>query len=202
MSSKARAQLVATQRRAEFIMIGLKAPGIPRSVPSDERQVILHAYLAASVANFEAYIEDVTLEFLSVCQRFSSKNPSPLLRGLIAAKAQQATDRFNTPNFENCRRHLTEYTGWDPYPSWVWTPAALSATATQRRLNEILQVRHSFAHGRALQPYDWLHESGGRRYLSQPVLARVAAMLTFLADRTDLGLEAHMRAAVDSMATW
>ena len=131
-----------------------------RPISHDEIQVYYHASLAAYVAAWEAYISNLVLDFYNVIA--DSSNPS---FGAIYTIAQQAAgravERFNTPNWENTRNLLVQYTGYDPIGAWVWTRRGMTDWPVRERLNEILRIRHSFAHGFDMPAYNWTQSPSG-----------------------------------------
>ena len=76
------------------------------------------------------------------------------------------------------------------------------ATQVHERLNQILKVRHSFAHGSAVPSYPWNRTPLGRVRLNVSVLKDVEAFFTNLVRRTDRGMQAHILAAYGKTAPW
>ncbi|WP_370638374.1 HEPN domain-containing protein [Aurantimonas sp. VKM B-3413] len=125
-----------------------------------ERQVFYHASISMDVAAWDSYINSVVTEFNSRIGGIS--NPSLLrYRANIQLTITKRLDKFNTPNFDNTRTLVVECTGFDPVSSWAWPARNMIWQAVQIRLNEILRIRHSFAHGFSLPNYSWLPQKGG-----------------------------------------
>lgn len=191
------------RQKADLLLSGLPSKGPDARAASDLKQIRFHAHLAGMVGAWEAYIESVTEEYLNVIRRHCRRPIDLALHGLLAAEGQRQRQRFNTPNWENCREHLINFTGFDPISWWVWPKWSLTTPIScQERLNEILKLRHSFAHGFAMPAFTWLHLSGSSRLLSVQVCNSIAALLEGLCEATDSGLYAHLKSVAGSGATW
>ena len=167
----------------------------------DEIQVYYHASLAAYVAAWEAYISSLVLDFYNVIA--DSSNPS---FDAIYTIAQQATgravERFNTPNSENTRNLLSQYTGYDPINDWVWPQRGMGGLQVRERLNEILQVRHSFAHGFGIPAYNWTQSPGGKIRLTSEAIQETEAFFKNLVKVTDRGMKTHIEATYGLANIW
>lgn len=156
-----------------------------------ERQIFYHANVAAWVAAWDTYLNKVTIEAIT-------RTGDPLngelqaMKALALESAARTLKRFNTPNFDNSRRVLIECVGWDPIAAWNWPRRMMTWQLVQERLNEILKVRHSFAHGLPIPVYGWLPNSGGNAYLNKECIGEVQKLLRHLAAETDAKLKSHM----------
>lgn len=91
-------------------------------------QIYYHAALAAYVAGWDAYINNLVREFFTV-----TSNPlSPefhAVHSLAKEAAERALKRFNTPNWENTRNLLFQQTGYDPINDWIWNRRRMGCSA-------------------------------------------------------------------------
>jgi hypothetical protein len=175
--------------------------GLVSTLSHRQRQVHYHASLAASVAAWEAYLEAIVREFLAEISdptdaRFTA------VQQLLASRATVELKRFNTPNAENSRNLVYNLTGYDPINDWHWPRRRLGGVATRQLVNEVIQVRHSFAHGYSMPAYGWNSGSGGAARLTTESLAMVRALFSRLTSATDRGLDRHIRVTYGRSRVW
>ena len=172
-----------------------------RPMSQDEIQVYYHASLAAYVAAWEAYINGLVREFYNVIAD-SSNSRFNAIYTIAQQAAERALEGFNTPKWKNTRRLLVQYTGYDPINNWVWTRRGIGGLQVRERLDEILQVRHSFAHGFDIPAYDWTQSPSGRVRLTSKVVQETEAFFKNLVDVTDSGMKAHINQTYGISNIW
>jgi hypothetical protein len=154
-------------------------------------QIYYHAALALSVATWDAYLNDIVIEFFGAVANLQHSQ-FQAMAAVSRNFAELAAKRFNTPNFENSRELLVNCTGYDPYSDWAWPQRAMSVLQVKERLNQILKVRHSFAHGFAIPTYPWTQSPAGRVRLTSDAVSDTIALLRHLIASTDRGLNGHI----------
>jgi hypothetical protein len=174
--------------RAELLRVGRFAND---STPN--RQILYHASLALNVAAWDAYLNDIISEFFFLVSN-PIQQPFGAMTTLTRQFADRAVKKFNTPNFDNSRELLMSCTGYDPYADWTWPQKSLSVLQVKELLNQILKVRHSFAHGFAMPTFSWTQSNSGKVRLTNASVAHTAALLRHLIVCTDRGLSAHISA--------
>ena len=111
-------------------------------------------------------------------------------------------ERFNTPNWENAQRFLEQCTGYDPINDWVWHRRRMSGLQVRVRLNEILRVRHSFAHGFEMPAYNWTESPSGEARLTSKAIQETEAFFKNLVNTTDRGMKAHIESTYGFVNIW
>ena len=172
-----------------------------RPISPDEIQVYYHASLAAHVATWNAYISNLVRDFYNVITN-SSDSRFDAIYTIAQQAAERTVERFNTPNWENTRNLLVQYTGYDPVGDWVWTRRGMGGVQVHERLNEILQVRHSFAHGFDMPTYNWAQSPSRKARLTSKVIQEIEAFFKNLVNVTDSGMKAHINLTYGISNVW
>ncbi|MEH2071405.1 MAG: HEPN domain-containing protein [Nostoc sp.] len=172
-----------------------------RPILNSQTQVYYHSALAMFVAGWEAYIEELVRNFFDV-----TANPLDPQFHAVHSIAKNAAERslkqFNTPNADNSRNLLFQYTGYDPINDWVWSKRSMNGLATRQMLNDILQVRHSFAHGFPIPAFSWTQTPTGKVRLTAKAIKDVDALLQYLVAVTDLGMKQNIQIIYGIVPPW
>ena len=78
----------------------------------------------------------------------------------------------------------------------------MNALATRQMLNDILQVKHSFAHGFPIPACSWTQTPTGKVRLSAKAIKNVDALLQYLVVVTDLGMKQNIQIIYGIVAPW
>jgi hypothetical protein len=78
----------------------------------------------------------------------------------------------------------------------------MNALSVQQRLNEILKVRHSLAHGFDTPGYSWTQPASGENRLTLEALTWTRAFLNHLVASTDRGLRNHLVNVYGAAPAW
>jgi hypothetical protein len=172
-----------------------------RPLPSEDVQTFAHAYLTSLVAVWDAYLKELA-------RNFYQETAMPLrvdyhaIHEVARMAGERAMERFNTPNWENARNFLIATTGYDPISDWTWPRRGMGVQDGKERLNQILRVRHSFAHGFAIPSYSWTTSKRGRVRLTVEVLRDTEAFFNNLVRKTDSGLQRHIETTYGRVVAW
>ena len=162
-----------------------------RPMSRDEIQVYYHASLTSYVAAWNAYIDNLVRNFYDVIA--DSANPKfDAIHTLAKGIVENALTRFNTPNWESTRNLLNQYTGYDPINDWGGSQANMNLQQVQQRLNEVLRVRHTLAHGSDMPAYNWTQSPSGRVRLTSKAIQEIEVFVKNLVTVTDIGMKAHI----------
>lgn len=161
----------------------------------------LHASLASMVSAWEAYIEAVLLEALDSIARGAPPGELALVL-LLKDEARRAVEKFNTPNAENCRDLILRYTGFDAIAVLSSPRLGLASHPARERLNQILKVRHSFAHGFPIPDYPWTVRAGVSRRLTKRAVSESITLVDDFAFAIDRALAAHVVGAFPGRTAW
>ena len=172
----------------------------PRS--HDERQVYYHAALTGYVAAWNAYIGNLVRNFYDVIA--DSTNPKfDAIHTLAKGIVDNALKRFHTPNWRNTQELLYQYTGYNPINDRGRSQTNMNLEQVHQRLNEILQVRHSLAHGSDMPTtYNWIQSPSGRVRLTSKAIQETEAFFKNLVNVTDRGMKAHIESTYSLISVW
>jgi hypothetical protein len=171
------------------------------SLSRNHTQVYYHAALAAIVAAWDAYIKNLIRDFFSeVADPLVPKFHA--IHTVAQVTSDNLLDKFNTPNWENTRNLLILCTGYDPINDWSWARRRMGVPQVKERLNQILKVRHSFAHGFALPAYSWTQTTGGRIRLTSRATYDSELFFNHLVKQTDKGMKLHITSIYAAASTW
>jgi hypothetical protein len=172
-----------------------------RPLAREDSRIYLHAALASHVAAWESYVERLITNFFD--ETFDAQVPRFLaVHSLLRTLGTNAADKFNTPHWENTRTLLSNYTGYDPINDWIWTRRNMQGPQVRSRLNEILKVRHSFAHDFTMPSYQWNTSPTGQVRLTTAIIAETEAFFVNLVQRTDNGMRNHIRSNYNAALNW
>lgn len=201
MASSAALKYTVAAARAQALRKAATNKHLRATLSHDEIQVYYHAALAAYVAAWEAYISSLVRGFYDAIS--GTLNPESLAIYAIAQQsAERGLERFNTPNWENTRNLLAQYTGYDPINDWKWSRRGMGSPQVRERLNEILRVRHSFAHGFEIPNYDWTRSPGGTVRLTSKSIRETEAFFKNLVTVTDKGMKEHIHLNYGIIGIW
>jgi len=173
------------------ILLRRRAGLIKRKDESHDKSILLHSALAFNVSSWDAYVNNIIKEFFIKVQDPTNYKYTKI-HELAQSNAEISLQHFNTPNHENARNIFLRCTGYDPYPDWIWKKKGWNSLQTREFLNEILKVRHSFAHGFAMPHFDWNTNSAGNSQLTCDILRNIEAFFKNLAKNTDRGLKKYI----------
>ena len=164
-----------------------------RPMSLDEIRIYYHAGLTAHVAAWNTYIKNLVRDFYDVI--VDPSNPKFRAIYTIARKrAENALTRFNTPNAENTRNILVWYTGYDPINTLLWTQG--------KKLDDIVEVRHSFAHGFDMPSNAWTQSMSKSGHLTSEAIQDTEDFFKNLVEVTDNGMKAHIESTYGLTNIW
>jgi hypothetical protein len=183
------------RKRARLLVRAARVTGV-------DKATALHAALAMLVAAWEGYLERLVLEAQGEVSDAANRGLSGVL-ALLKTLSESEIKRFNTPNADNARRLLSAYTGYDPINDWSWPNGNLNAIQTRQRLDEVLRVRHSFAHGAAIPGnISWARNRNRLGELTSRALWSTDSLLSHLVRATDAGMATHLNSVYGVSLKW
>ncbi|MDQ7809682.1 HEPN domain-containing protein [Amycolatopsis sp. A133] len=159
------------------------------------------ACLAAHVAAWETYLENVVKDFLTLVADPLDVRYSAVI-DLLAPKIDSELKRFNTPKYGNARDLIYTSTGYDPINDWNWPSRGMGGPAVKNLVDEIVTVRHHFAHGAPMRAYSWNTNKTGQARLTDDCLNLVRGIFSHLAGVTDRNLSGHIKATYSIGKVW
>lgn len=199
MTSRALAEFGYARRRA-LRLCEVATDVRLRPLTYEDIEPPLHAALAAYVSGWEAYIEAVTREFLQLQVARADPLASAFAK-ILGDEAGRAIKRFNTPTFEESRGLILRFTGFDPFTILRSERLKMTSDQSRGRLDEVLKVRHAFAHGLPLPSFPWLTRYNREARLSRQSLKMVDILISDLSKAIDVGLSQYARNILKS-AVW
>jgi hypothetical protein len=191
---------LARLRALQLVRASVSPP--PQSVRATHKAACLHAALAMFVAAWEAYLERLVRETQALIADPLNPRLSATL-ALLTKLSEAELKKFNTPNSDNSRNLLIEFTGYDPINDWVLPGMGLSGIQTRARVDEILKLRHSFAHGFAIPTnIQWVKSRNSPGVLSVGSLQLVDGVLTKTMQITDKGMANHLLSVFGIEVSW
>jgi hypothetical protein len=192
MPSKAAVEFGRARISAGLLIAAASAYPGTNTNPAGHKAACLHAALAMLVAAWEAYLERLVRDVQHEIADTTQVRLSAVL-SLLTLITEYEVKRFNTPNATNSRELLVTHTGYDPINDWQWPRGGLSGVQARVRLDEILRIRHSFAHGFPV-PTDihWVRNRNCPGILNASALKSVDRFLAHLIVVTDRGVKSHL----------
>lgn len=201
MPSRSAVEFAAARTSARLLIAAAGHP--PTASPLElHKASCLHAALAMLVAAWEAYLERLVREVQQEISDTSQVRLSAVL-SLLKIITEKQVKLFNTPNADNARALLYGHTGYDPINDWHWPSKNMSGIQTRNRLDEVLRVRHSFAHGFPI-PTDiqWAKNRNSPGTLNIKALKAVDGFLSHMVKITDSGMTRHLSTVFSLTTTW
>lgn len=172
-----------------------------RPMSRNVSEALSHSALAAGVSAWQLYVEQIVRDFINSI--YDSSNSKYLnIHSILVNLSDKAIAKLNTPNSENSRNILIEHTGFDPWSVWGWPRAGMSSYAVRVRLDEILKVRHSFAHGFPMPGYGWNTTAIGRIRLSSKMSRHSLHLLKNIVTKTDRGMMTYIKSSYNVDVNW
>ena len=172
-----------------------------RPISQAQAQSFLHAALAANVAAWDVYVKAIIREFFGVVA-----NPAVpayfAMHKLGEDNAIAAMKKMHNPNWQNARDALVALTGYDPISDWVWPARHMNAQAVRSRSDEIVKVRHGFAHGSPIPAFSWTILSAGKVALTSKSVKDVEAFFRNLVSKTDRGPRRFLATTYSVRVRW
>ncbi|MEC5145792.1 HEPN domain-containing protein [Chitinophaga sp. 212800010-3] len=170
-------------------------------IQEKQKQVYLHSYLTGIVAAWDTYVKAITKEYLALISLPTDVRYMAVYN-LLVGYTSTSIEKLNTPNADNVRNFLISTTGYDPISDWIWKARSLNGHQTRERLNEILKVRHSFAHGFSMPSYTWNQSKAGKTRLTTKAVDDATTLLSFLVQACDKGLKITLSTTHGIRVTW
>lgn len=190
MASKSRQKYLDSAQRSDGLrVVGTSLRG---GIHISKRRDLYHACLTLHASCWNTYIKDIVNEFLDKTYTIASSTQREFC-DIARMNAKQKLEKFNTPNFENSRNILLNCINFDPLSSWHWEPHFPSHVLVQQRLNEILKVRHAFAHGHTPPTYSWAPIRSGVLALTSKSLIEIHSFFKKLVLLTDNGIAQKLK---------
>lgn len=174
---------------------------IMQSQNFSRRQTFYHAALAAFVASWDNFIKCLLVEYFSAMQTIGDARLHQF-SVIAAGMLKNELKKFNTPNFDKSREIINVTTGFDPFNVWGWPQKQKTPNEINAYLNEVLKVRHAFAHGSSIPGYTWTKKRDGSTRLTRAGVDNSAALFEHLSRTTDKELGAFFSQTYNTHTPW
>lgn len=202
MSSAAAKEFANARTSAGILVAAAAFPPDNAKIQAAHKAACLHAALAMLVAAWEAYLERLVKESQKAMSDATNVKLSAAL-ALLGGLTDKEIKKFNTPAADNARTLLIAHTGYDPINDWHWAAGGLNGIQSRERLNEILLIRHSFAHGFSIPTsISWAKNRNQPGKLKIGTLHDVERFLNHLVRQTDSGMCLHITRAFGVAKPW
>lgn len=202
MSSLAYLQYVAQREKSDYLIS--HAAALRKKNELNAKQVFLHAALAYQTATWDVYIKSLATEYYNAT--IQTNNSSYFaIHSIAKSRMEKAKEKLNTPNSENCRTFLIEYTNYDPWVDWIPAGSVYGYTSIlqiKSHLNEIFKLRHSFAHGFSMPVFLWNQNTTGTAELKVETLRKTNNFFKKLIEQTDAGMSKHISVQHSIQKPW
>lgn len=203
MPSFAKSNFDSQLLRCDFLIN--QAGKLKKHSLADAKQIFLHAALAAQVASWDAYVKNVVEAFYTAISNPTDQNYNNL-HILINRRKEAAKKKLNTPNSSNCRNYLIDYCDYDPWSDWVnirfGNNLFNSSLLVRDRLDEVLKLRHSFAHGVSMPIFQWCNSQNGNAVLDVKTIRAIKRFINEIVIKTDDGISSFIAMKYSIARPW
>jgi len=166
-----------------------------------ERQTIYGSSIVILVAAWNAYINNLIRAFYKLCSNPQDRKYDSILT-IANQNSESLMGRFNNPNSNNTHNILMQCTGYDPWNDWQWTTKNMDGKTIRNRLDEIIKIRHSIAHGFSMPKFQWNVDISGRPRLTSKLVNWNRLFFNNLVTITDNGLKDHIINEIGIRKPW
>lgn len=158
------------------------------------KESILQAALSMQVSALENYFKKVISDYLGICYECDVDSLALHYNDLLLKRLSEYKKRVNSINSEKARDLLINFSGFDPWSDWVFikfgSEILQNTIHVRNRLDEVVDIRHAFAHGVPMKEYSWIkHKS----MLTCADLRATNKFLCTLVEKTDRGFSRYIR---------
>lgn len=156
---------------------------------SDLKETLLKAALSIQVAALEVYFKELLRNYFDVADFGSGDSLDYHHRILLKGRWDDYVKKVNSINATKARELMLYFSGFDVIQHWNGIKFGAKELRTNiqvfQQFNEIVEIRHSFAHGLPMKQYHWL-EGRDRSNLSCKDLHNTKIFLSKLVAKNDM----------------